>query len=230
MAAAAAAHALASHGHVLCIASLQHMPRPLSHVRQPERSTDACCTLPSALYATPPRPLQAMAIHGRRWSKVAALVAGRTDVQCRERFMNCLNPGALGGAELWGTGVGVAVAVACTACLAQRWAAPTLPSPALPLPCPASLPRRGGHRQALDRGGGAAAAPAGAAVHAGAWEAGRRGSRLRAEPLGSKAAAPTDVCSFCRCAGRRPHQVGGGGGGAAGAHRQALHQSIQDAD
>lgn len=38
-----------------------------------------------------------MAIHGRKWSKVAAHVAGRTDVQCRERFMNCLNPGGLGG-------------------------------------------------------------------------------------------------------------------------------------
>lgn len=37
--------------------------------------------------------LQAMALHGRKWSEVARLVPGRTDVQCRERFMNVLNPG-----------------------------------------------------------------------------------------------------------------------------------------
>ena len=36
---------------------------------------------------------QAMALHGRKWSHVAKLVPGRTDVQCRERYMNCLNPG-----------------------------------------------------------------------------------------------------------------------------------------
>ena len=36
-----------------------------------------------------------MAVHGRKWSLVAKLVPGRTDVQCRERFMNVLNPGWL---------------------------------------------------------------------------------------------------------------------------------------
>lgn len=40
-----------------------------------------------------PSFLQAMALHGRKWSHVAKLVPGRTDVQCRERYMNCLNPG-----------------------------------------------------------------------------------------------------------------------------------------
>ena len=41
---------------------------------------------------------QAMAMHGRKWSQVAKLVPGRTDVQCRERYMNVLNPGGwLGG-------------------------------------------------------------------------------------------------------------------------------------
>jgi hypothetical protein len=33
-----------------------------------------------------------MAVHGRKWSLVARLVPGRTDVQCRERYMNVLNP------------------------------------------------------------------------------------------------------------------------------------------
>ncbi|KAL4425581.1 hypothetical protein ABPG75_009597 [Micractinium tetrahymenae] len=36
--------------------------------------------------------LKAMALHGRKWSLVAKLVPGRTDVQCRERYMNVLNP------------------------------------------------------------------------------------------------------------------------------------------
>lgn len=36
-----------------------------------------------------------MALHGRKWSQVAKLVPGRTDVQCRERYMNVLNPGVL---------------------------------------------------------------------------------------------------------------------------------------
>jgi len=39
-----------------------------------------------------------MALHGRKWSHVAKLVPGRTDVQCRERYMNCLNPGGWLGA------------------------------------------------------------------------------------------------------------------------------------
>lgn len=44
--------------------------------------------------------MQAMALHGRKWSLVAKLVPGRTDVQCRERYMNVLNPGEWAG---WGS-------------------------------------------------------------------------------------------------------------------------------
>ena len=44
--------------------------------------------------------LRAMAVHGRKWSKVAQLVPGRTDVQCRERFMNVHNPDLRTG-EAW---------------------------------------------------------------------------------------------------------------------------------
>lgn len=36
--------------------------------------------------------LQAVALYGRKWSKVATAVPGRTDVQCRERYVNVLNP------------------------------------------------------------------------------------------------------------------------------------------
>jgi len=36
---------------------------------------------------------KAVALHGRKWSKVARLVPGRTDIQCRERFVNVLDPG-----------------------------------------------------------------------------------------------------------------------------------------
>ena len=42
------------------------------------------------LYPTP--NLQAVALHGRSWVKVARLVPGRSEVQCRERWMNVLNP------------------------------------------------------------------------------------------------------------------------------------------
>lgn len=35
---------------------------------------------------------KSVALHGRKWSKVAKLVPGRTDVQCRERFVNVLDP------------------------------------------------------------------------------------------------------------------------------------------
>lgn len=41
-----------------------------------------------------------MALHGRKWSLVAKLVPGRTDVQCRERYMNVLNPGGWEGQSL----------------------------------------------------------------------------------------------------------------------------------
>jgi hypothetical protein len=47
------------------------------------------CPCPVSLCAC----VQAMAMHGRKWSQVAKLVPGRTDVQCRERYMNVLNPG-----------------------------------------------------------------------------------------------------------------------------------------
>lgn len=46
--------------------------------------------------ASPPVLAQAMALHGRKWSLVAKMVPGRTDVQCRERYMSSLNPGGLG--------------------------------------------------------------------------------------------------------------------------------------
>ena len=36
--------------------------------------------------------LKAVALYGRKWTKVATLVPGRTDVQCRERYMNVLAP------------------------------------------------------------------------------------------------------------------------------------------
>jgi len=36
--------------------------------------------------------LKGVALHGRKWSLIAKLVPGRTDVQCRERYMNVLNP------------------------------------------------------------------------------------------------------------------------------------------
>jgi hypothetical protein len=35
---------------------------------------------------------QAVALYGRKWAKVGNLVPGRTDVQCRERYMNVLAP------------------------------------------------------------------------------------------------------------------------------------------
>ncbi|GAB4818505.1 hypothetical protein N2152v2_005551 [Parachlorella kessleri] len=44
--------------------------------------------------------IRAMAVHQRQWSKVALLVPGRSDVQCRERFMNVLNPEVRNG-EAW---------------------------------------------------------------------------------------------------------------------------------
>ena len=37
-------------------------------------------------------PLQAVAEYGEKWSKVAQHVPSRTDVQCRERFKNVLDP------------------------------------------------------------------------------------------------------------------------------------------
>lgn len=36
--------------------------------------------------------MKAVALHGRKWTKVAELVPGRTDVQCRERYVNVLAP------------------------------------------------------------------------------------------------------------------------------------------
>lgn len=36
--------------------------------------------------------LKAVAISGKEWSKVAKLVPGRTEVQCRERYVNHLDP------------------------------------------------------------------------------------------------------------------------------------------
>lgn len=36
--------------------------------------------------------LRAVAISGKEWSKVAKLVSGRTEVQCRERYVNHLDP------------------------------------------------------------------------------------------------------------------------------------------
>lgn len=68
----------------------------------------------------PPCPLrrrlapQAMALHGRKWSLVARLVPGRTDVQCRERYINVLDPGGLPAAAEECAG-GVAWVVGCAA-------------------------------------------------------------------------------------------------------------------
>jgi myb proto-oncogene protein len=36
--------------------------------------------------------MRALALYGPKWSKVATMVAGRSDVQCRERYVNCLDP------------------------------------------------------------------------------------------------------------------------------------------
>ncbi|KAL4527417.1 hypothetical protein Ndes2526B_g08892 [Nannochloris sp. 'desiccata'] len=36
--------------------------------------------------------LTAVALYGKKWSHVAKLVPGRSDVQCRERYANCLDP------------------------------------------------------------------------------------------------------------------------------------------
>jgi Myb-like DNA-binding domain len=36
--------------------------------------------------------LQAVAIHGKKWAAVARSVPGRNDMQCRERFVNVLDP------------------------------------------------------------------------------------------------------------------------------------------
>jgi hypothetical protein len=36
--------------------------------------------------------LTAVALYGKKWSLVATLVPGRSDVQCRERYANCLDP------------------------------------------------------------------------------------------------------------------------------------------
>jgi transposase-like protein len=36
--------------------------------------------------------LTAVALYGKKWSHVAKLVLGRSDVQCRERYANCLDP------------------------------------------------------------------------------------------------------------------------------------------
>lgn len=37
-------------------------------------------------------PVQAVALHGKSWVNVAKMVSGRSEVQCRERWMNVLNP------------------------------------------------------------------------------------------------------------------------------------------
>ena len=36
--------------------------------------------------------LKAVALHGKKWSFVALMIPGRSDVQCRERYVNCLDP------------------------------------------------------------------------------------------------------------------------------------------
>lgn len=104
-----------------------------------------------------------MALHGRKWSHVAKLVPGRTDVQCRERYMNCLNPG--GWQAGWGLG-----AVGCPL-LVGSWGLVTLPlcaqlkRPVRLSKCP-TRPRCA-LLQAVDAGRGRAAAGAVQAAHAG---------------------------------------------------------------
>ncbi len=44
-----------------------------------------------------------MSVEGRKWSLVAKHVAGRSDVQCRERYMNVLDPSLK--ADPWASGV-----------------------------------------------------------------------------------------------------------------------------
>ena len=41
--------------------------------------------------------LQAVSVHGFKWSQVAKLVAGRSEVQCRDRFLNVLDPARKSG-------------------------------------------------------------------------------------------------------------------------------------
>lgn len=42
--------------------------------------------------------MQAVSVHGFKWSLVATLVPGRGDMACRERFMNVLDPNRKSGA------------------------------------------------------------------------------------------------------------------------------------
>ena len=46
--------------------------------------------------------VQAVSVEGRKWSLVAQHVTGRSDVQCRERYMNVLDPSLK--ADPWQTG------------------------------------------------------------------------------------------------------------------------------
>ena len=88
-----------------------------------------------------------MEVHGRRWAQVAAAVPTRTDIQCRERFTNQLDPALQRGP--WAPNEDAALEAAVTAELKPnggvRWAAV---SRALPGRTDAMCKRRWGTLQA----------------------------------------------------------------------------------
>lgn len=147
-----------------------------------KRAACACCNpcrppSHSRTCLTTRPPAQAMALHGRKWSQVAKLVPGRTDVQCRERFMNALNPGAwvrgvVGG---WAVVAGWACVPGAPGAMLRQalkhcpccW--PTAPANACCAPARPSAPApRADGLHALEPAGGPGAAGAGAGASAGA--------------------------------------------------------------
>ena len=187
------------------------------------------------------------------------MVPGRTDVQCRERFMNNLNPGACRGGG-WAclvcagragsrplraptAGQGLLPAASTTAGTAPPRA--SLQSAAPPRSSPQRCPAEVAMGKPWDKGEDARLLEL-APSHTRVRPRARPRCLLNACASRVQPAAPPHphsklrstarrLTAFTRaaspaCAARRPHQVVGGGGAPAGPHRQALHRALQAAD
>jgi len=146
--------------------------------------------------------MDAVKLYGHAWSRVQHHVPNRTDVQCRERWMNILNP------ELqrtsWTPEVRRLAHRRRAASCANPRAAPVAVAASLAAPC--ALGGRASHPSR-------AAAPAGPLVRRGARDAAADGQQracLRRPPVVAGCARAHASCAGAAC-GRRHSSARGGG-------------------
>lgn len=108
---------------VLCIKSMQ--PRLDSQTERCARAGSIQKSTRSLLSSRLPGRLQGVELHGTRWSLVAQSVEGRTDVQCRERYTEHLDPRLVKGKFTAGAMKFCCIAKAALCCAGllggQRW-------------------------------------------------------------------------------------------------------------